>query len=263
MGFRLKNRWAVITGASSGIGLALARELAARGCHLFLTARRESLLREHAEALGKKHKVEVAFAALDLAEAGAASRLLTHLKPYPISILINNAGFARSGLYEKESWPEVSRMIDLNVKFLSEFTLLMLEPLRNFAGPARILNVGSVAGYQGVTNMVPYAATKAFVNHFSEGLNWELRGTNVTVTCMRPGKTASEFFEVAGMTGSKLTRSGVMSSEAVAKQGIRAMIKGKPHVVTGWVNKVMVFSLRLSPRDMVRRVITGMFRDLA
>lgn len=263
MKIKLIDRWALVTGASSGIGESIARELAARGCHLFLVARRESRLRDLAAELSGKHRIQVRLAAMDLSVPGAADALLAAIEGLPVSVLVNNAGFAATGLFEAIPRPTVTSMIDLNVKFLTELTQRMLPALKAHPRGAAILNVGSIAGYQGVINMAAYAATKAYVNNLTEGLNWELRDTNVHATCLAPGKTASEFFEVAGMSGTGMARSGLMSSEAVARQAVMALEKGKPAIVTGWLNKLMVFSLRLSPRGMVRGVITRMFRDLA
>ncbi len=263
MKMELKGRWALVTGASSGIGEEIARELAARGCHLVIVARREARLAELAKKLSAEHGVEVKPLAMDLAPPGAAEKLTSAVEGLGVSILVNNAGFAATGVFETIAWQTISSMIDLNVRFLTELTMRLLPALKAHPDGAGILNVGSIAGYQGVTNMAAYAATKAFVNNLTEGLNWELRGAKVHATCLAPGKTASEFFEVAGMTDTSMARSRLMSSRAVARLGVDALQKGKPKVVTGLMNKLMVFSLRFSPRSMVRTVITRMFRDLA
>ncbi len=259
----LKDRWAVVTGASAGIGKAIAEILAARGCFLFLVARREARLESLAQTLAKTYGVKVKWCALDLIARDAAATLFQQLEPYPISIVVNNAGFAVAGRLEKADGEELSRMIDLNIGFLTEFCRLMVPRLKDRSEGGHILNVGSVAGYQGVPFMASYAATKAYVNHFTEGLNWELRGTGVGVTCLQPGQTASEFFQVAGLSDSKMANAGLLSCEQVAREGVNAMVKGKPKTVAGLLNKVRVFGLRLTPRSLVRLVITGMFRDMA
>lgn len=262
MGFGIKNRWALVTGASTGIGKAIAENLAKQGCNLFLVARRDHLLQEIAVQLISKYKVEVKWYALDLTHQGAATMLADQLKRYPVSILINNAGFAVAGKFEQSEWTRLNNMIDLNMRFLTQFTHLMLPRLLAMKDGARILNVGSIAGYQGVPNLVTYAATKAYVNHFTEGLNWELRNTAVKVTCLQPGQTASEFFEVAGVTEAHMANTGLMTCDEVAKVGIKAMIKGQPRLVAGFLNKLLIFSLRFSPRSSVRMVITKLFQDM-
>ncbi len=262
MGFTLRGRWAVVTGASAGIGRAIARELAARGCHLFLVARRDHLLQELAVELISNYAIEVKWYALDLGSTHAADLLFEQAVRHPISLVINNAGFAVAGPFDASDWSKTSQMIELNIRFLTHFCYRMLPHLRALAEGGRILNVGSIAGYQGVPNMAAYAASKAYVNHFSEGLNWELRGTKIAVTCLEPGQTASEFFEVAGIHDTQMANTLLLSCEAVACQGIDAMIKGKPRHVAGWLNKLLIFSLRFSPRSMVRMVISRLFKDM-
>jgi len=258
--FELKNRWAVVTGASSGIGKALAQELAERGCCLVLTARREQRLAELAAELNARFGVKTTWRALDLTEPNAAAELAGSLESKPISILVNNAGVALSGPFQEAD--RLAAMIALNTVFLTDFTRRMLPRLLARSDGARILNVGSIAGCQGVPYMAAYAATKAFVNNFSEGLDWELRGSSVGVACLMPGQTATEFFEAAAMTHANVAKSGLMSAQAVARVGVKALIAGRGGHVAGWFNKFRVFSLRLTPRWLVRLVITWLFRDL-
>ena len=263
MAFELKNRWAVVTGASSGIGKAIAEELAAHGCHLFLVARREALLQELALRLSAKWRIEAKWLSLDLAQPEASQQLLERLADHPISIVVNNAGFAVAGAFGRADRETLSKMIDLNIRFLTDFCRLMIKPLQQNLDGARILNLGSVAGYQGVPHMAAYAASKAYVNHFTEGLSWELRGTGIGVTCLQPGQTATEFFEAADIADTHMANAGLMTAAAVAREGVAAMVKGKPRVVAGLLNKIRIFGLRLSPRSLVRVVITRMFRDMA
>lgn len=263
MGFTLKNRWAVVTGASSGIGREIACVLAAQGCHLFLVARREEMLRDLSVALAEQYGVDVKWRPIDLTIPSAPADLAEQLEQLPISIVVNNAGFAVAGSFESSDFNAISRMIDLNIRFLTGFCRLMLPRLKARKDGARIMNVGSVAGHQGVPNMAAYAATKAYVNHFTEGLNWELRGTGVAVTSLEPGQTASEFFDVAGVSDVFMAQFGVLRPEAVARIGVSVMVKGKPRHVVGFLNKLLIFSLRITPRFMVRMVITRLFRDWA
>lgn len=263
MSFVLKNRQAVVTGASAGIGEALAEELASRGCHLHLVARREPLLVSLAERLQNEYGVSVHCHALDLTDPDAASNLCARLASESISVVVNNAGFALAGPFDSRPWQRISSMIDLNIRFLTAFCHGMLPLLKQRPETCRILNLGSIAGYQGVHNLAAYAASKAYVNIFSESLNWELRGSNIIVTCLQPGSTASEFFKVAEMEGSLMSRVGVMSARSVALVGVKAMIRGRASVVAGLFNKLKIFSLRLSPRWSVREVIRFLFNDLS
>ena len=263
MAFSLKDRWAVVTGASTGIGKAIAEKLAARGCHLFLVARRERLLEDLASGLSSEYGIRAEWRALDLTSADTARILAERLEAFPVSIVVNNAGIAVAGSFDKAKPGDLSKMIDLNIRFVTEFCRVMLEPLKRRPEGARILNVGSITGYQGIPNMAAYAATKAYINNFSEGLNWELRGTGVVVTCLQPGQTSSEFFEVAGVADAHMANTGLLTPGEVARQGVAAMVKGRPRRVTGWVNRIRVFGLRFSPRGVVRLVITRMFRDMA
>ncbi|CAM2008373.1 SDR family NAD(P)-dependent oxidoreductase [Acanthopleuribacter pedis] len=262
MSFTLNNQWAVVTGASSGIGTEIARRLAGSGCHVVLVARRQERLNEVAARLEQEHRVQTRVLPLDLTEPGAAQRLGEAVADLPITVLVNNAGFGKTGPFNGEDFAVYQRMVTLNILFLSELTYQLLPRLREAAGGARILNVGSIAGYQGVPNMVVYSATKAYVNHFSEGLHWELSDTKVRVTNLAPGKTESEFFDVASMRGTQFARTGVLSAERVANLAVKAMVAGKRNVITGWDNRLNVFALRFSPRWLVGVVLRFLFREM-
>lgn len=262
MSFDLSGRWAVVSGASSGIGAELARELAKRQCHLILVARRAERLRELAVQLESEFHVETQIHALDLSVVGAAQALFELVKDQPISVLVNNAGFGSAGPFPQMTSEQVANMIMLNNSFLAQFTLL-LWPRLLAADAARVLNVGSIAGEQGVPNMAVYAATKAFVNHFSQGLSFELKAdSKLRVTCLMPGKTESEFFDVASMRGSRFVKSNVMSAKAVARQAVHAMVLGKPRVITGWTNWMSVMAGRYSPQWLLRSTMRRLFGDL-
>lgn len=262
MKLELKGCWAVVTGASAGIGRALATELARSGANLVLVARREGLLNELSQILVNRHDIKTRIIAMDLTKPLAHDILCERLDNLPITVVVNNAGFALSGRLEKQDWVRLSQMIDLNMRFLTGFCQLMVLRMRALNQPCRILNVGSVAGYQGVPFFAAYAASKAYVNNFSEGLNWELRDTQIRVCCLQPGQTATEFFKVADMENTKVSRSQLSDAEDVALQGVHLIRKGGDSLVVGWMNKIKVFGLRLSPRWMVGRVIRDMFKDL-
>lgn len=262
MGFVLKGRWAVITGASAGIGKYLAMELARRGCHLVLVARRQGLLDKLAEDLSSKFAISTEVIGADLTDQNASEALIEAIGDKPISILINNAGFAQTGTLDGGDWSKLRAMIQLNLVFLAGFTHAMLPRLKAAPNGARIMNVGSLAGYMGVPYMCTYSATKAFVNHFSEGLAWELADSQVRVTSLEPGSTRTAFFAVAGMQEAFMSRFNVMVAEKVARLGVKAMVVGRARLVTGLVNKLGVFGLRLSPRWLIGIVVRRLFQDV-
>ncbi len=260
--FDLKGRWALVTGASSGIGAALAVEIAKAGGNLVLVARQEQALEQLAGKLASDYQIETRVKALDLSREEAPGLLADFLLDLPISVIVNNAGVGCSGRFPEMDGPRVRAMLALNVYFPTEFCRLMIPRLLARGEACRILNVGSIAGNQGVPWFLPYAATKAYINMFSEGLNWELRGTPVVVTCLEPGSTHSEFFRNASMEGSFMSRVDVMTAASVARLGIAGMVRGKARVVPGFTNKMRVWSLRVTPRWLVRESIRLMFRDL-
>lgn len=262
MAFDLKNRWALVTGASVGIGKCLAEQLAEAGANLVLVARREELLNDLAAELEEHRQIQTRVIALDLTAPDAVSELMAQIQDLPVSVLINNAGFAETGPFESTEEQRLLNMLQLNVVFLTQMTRALLPRLLKEPQGARILNVGSLAGYMGVPQMAGYSATKAFVNHFSEALAWELRHSGVRVTSLEPGSTQTEFFEVAGMQGSFMSKINLMPASQVAKAGVRAMIAGRRRLVAGVVNKLGVFALRLSPRWLVGWVVGHLFADL-
>lgn len=260
--FDLSGRWALVTGASSGIGAALAVEIAKAGGNLVLVARQEQALQQFAGQLSLDYGVETRVKALDLSRDDAPEFLAEHLLNLPISVIVNNAGVGHSGRFSEMDAAHMRAMLALNVYFPTEFCRLMIPRLLARGEACRILNVGSIAGNQGVPWFLPYAATKAYINMFSEGLNWELRGTPIVVTCLEPGSTHSDFFRKASMEGSFMSRVDVMTAASVARRGIAGMVRGKARVVPGLTNKLRVWSLRVSPRWLVRETIRLMFRDL-
>lgn len=241
---------ALVTGASSGIGMELARLHAARGGDLVLVARRQDRL----EAL--KHELESAYAitatviAKDLSVPAAAEELYHEVTTRGIRVdyLINNAGFGGHGLLYQRDWSADRAMINLNVLALTALTRLFVADMvqRN---RGRILNLGSVAGFLPGPLQAVYYSTKAFVLSFSEALANELAATNVTVTVLCPASTATEFMQTGHLEGTRLFRFGVASARQVASYGYDAMLRGKTVAVPGLTNKFIAHALlRLLPR---------------
>jgi short-subunit dehydrogenase len=238
---------ALVTGASAGIGKELARILA-RDHELILTARREPELRALAAELAP---VACHVFPADLADPGAPRTLFEAIRErgLVVDVLVNNAGFGDLGPFADADLAKMLRMIQVNITALTELTGLFLAGMRE-RGRGRILNVGSVAGFQPGPFMAVYYATKAYVNSFSEALAAELAGTGVTVTCLAPGRTESEFNAVAGFASASPV-GGTADARSVAEAGVRAMKRGQRMIVTGFRNRALIFAERFVPRGMV------------
>jgi short-subunit dehydrogenase len=243
----------LITGASAGIGLELARVFAAAGYDLILTARDQVRLEKLAADL-KPAAVRVI--AQDLSLAGAAEEI--HRLAPKVDVLVNNAGFGVYGKFADNSLSQELNMIQLNVAALVALTKLYL-PGMIAARSGRIMNVASTAAFQPGPLMAIYFATKAFVLSFSEAIANELEGTGVTVTALCPGPTATEFQERGKMQDSGLVKGKkMMTARTVAEAGYQGLMAGKTIVIPGLQNKLMVESLRISPRSVVTKVVRRM-----
>ncbi len=242
----------LITGASSGIGLELARVCPEKGHHLVLIRRHAGRLKDAATELAA-HGVKVHTIRKDLSEPEAADAVLKELTRKKISVdaLVNNAGFGDHGAFEKSDWEKVSMMIMTNVHALTHLTRLVLPSMRAH-GRGIIVNIGSTAGLQPGPYMAVYYATKAFVNHFSEALDYELRGSGIRVTCILPGATSSGFQEAASLNGSLIDRlAKLATSRQVAEFTYAKMMAGRRFAIHGVFNRILAFSLRLTPRFLV------------
>src|SRR6202140_1266082 len=254
-----RGKWALITGASAGIGVALARELAAGGANLVLTARRQERLEELARELTAKHKIKTSVFAADLAEVTAPEKIFAFTRAQGISIelLINNAGF---GAYGEFPSIEVSRLLDMvqvNCAAVVHLTRLYLpEMVERRSGD--ILILASTAAFQAVPYISTYAATKTFDLHFAEGLAEEVRQYGVRVCALCPGSTETEFFQVAGQRNH--THRAPETAEKVAHVGLAALALGKSSVISGFKNWLGAETVRLVPRRMVARIAAGIFR---
>jgi short-subunit dehydrogenase len=244
---KLLGKRAVVTGASSGLGVDFARELARLGSDLVLVARRVDRLEALAAELTKEHGVRVEVVAMDLGAPGAAQTL--HAKVGGADILVNNAGFGLYGDALDMDWQRERAMLELDIVTLVELTKLFGKEMRQ-RGFGRILQVASIGAYQPTPLYATYSAAKAFVLSYGEALNYELRGTGVTCTVVSPGVTATEFLEVSGQKKTLYQRIFMMQSPEVARLGVRAMLRGKPSVVTGFSNALAAWSMRLTPRRL-------------
>ncbi|HEV2329996.1 MAG TPA: SDR family oxidoreductase [Verrucomicrobiae bacterium] len=252
----MKNETVLITGASSGIGLELAKCFAADGCRLVLVARNRSALEDLAATLKDKFKIESVVLAADLSVPDAPKQVFDSLACQKISVdvLINNAGFGLHGRFADMPLARQLAIVKVNVTALTELTGLFLpEMLRKKGGG--ILNVGSVAGFVPGPNMAIYYATKAYVQSFSEALAEELAGSGVSVTVLCPGPTESNFGAVARGDKVRVAQSAKMSAETVARFGYFAFRNRKTVAVPGFGNRSLVFLTRLMPRQTIRRTV--------
>lgn len=245
----------LITGASSGIGAAFARKLAARGRNVFLVARSEEKLITLCNELGRSGGVRAQYFAIDLT-LPEASRLLfeeTQKRGIAIDMLINNAGFGSMGDSAKLELETELKMIDLNVKALVDLTNKFLVPMRE-RKQGTIINVASTAGFQAVPFMATYAATKAFVISFSEALWEENRPHGVHVMALCPGVTETNFFAASKMQRPPMRTA--QTPEEVVETALRALKRQRPLAISGWLNLAMMQTERFIPRSWVTR-ITG------
>jgi uncharacterized protein len=249
-------KWVLITGASSGLGLEFADLMAQQKVNLVLAARRQEPMERLASDLCRKYGVDVLVEAIDLASAGAASRLKSSLdaRSVAIDILLNNAGYGLHGAFQEVAIERTMDMIQLNVTTLTELTYLFGRDMA-MRRSGHILLVASLLAFQAVPGYAAYAASKSYVLALGEALHDEFRPHGVVVTTLCPGHTATGFDVAAGATASPLLRLLTMQSRPVAAIGITALSQGKAMVVAGLLNKMAAFSNRLAPRSMQRAIM--------
>ncbi|MFN5544816.1 MAG: SDR family NAD(P)-dependent oxidoreductase [Bacteroidota bacterium] len=255
---------ALITGASNGIGLELAKVHASKGGDLVLVARNKAKLDELKSTLEKEYKVKVYTIGKDLSATNAANEVYneTIRQNIQIDYLINNAGFGEFGLFTDTDWNKELKMINLNITTLTAFTKLYLQDMvKRRSG--KIMNVASTAAFQSGPTMAVYFATKAYVLSFSEAVNNEVSDKGVTITALCPGATESGFQAAAAMEESRLVKGRKLpSSEEVAQYGYAAMMKGKTVAIHGLMNWILANSVRFTPRSIVVK-ITRKIQDKA
>ena len=253
----MTNKTALITGASSGIGLQFAKLHAHYGGDLILVARRYERLLALKEELENTFNIRVAIFAIDLSKPGAAEKLYLNVTEQKLQVdyLINNAGFGDFGYFHKTDWEKDEQMINLNIMALTQLTKLFVSDMIK-RGSGKILNVASTAAFMPGPLMAIYFASKSYVLAFSEAVANELKGTGVSLTALCPGPTESEFQDAANMEESMLfKRSKVATSEDVAKYGYNQMIKGKVVAIEGAINKFSIFASRFVPKNVLTSIV--------
>ena len=257
---KLTAEFALITGASSGMGACFARALADRGRDLVLVARSVGKLQALAREITARHSRRVEVIDQDLSAQGAALRLVTVLNERGIAVdlLVNNAGFGAHGQFWRLPHDRQLAMIRLNIVALTELTYLLLPGMleRRRGG---IINVSSTASFQPMPYTSVYGATKAYVTSFSMGLAEELREYGVKVLALCPGGTATNFFD-AGQFGKVNLPGGLQSAEEVVEVGLRAYERGDSLAMTRFIHRLMLFAQRLAPRRFVTEQAGKMFR---
>jgi short-subunit dehydrogenase len=252
-------RWALVTGASAGIGAAFARELAARGCSLVLTARREDRLAAIAAELMQRYHVRVECIAADLAEPAAPQKLCSEITRRGIAIdtLINNAGYGLPGSFVSQPWAKHAEFIQVMMTAPCELAHLLLPSMQQ-RGYGRIVNIASLAGLvPGSAGHTLYGASKAFLIKFSQSLALENRRHGVNVCAVCPGFTYSEFHDVTGTRGvvSKMPNWMWLTADEVARRGMDAVERGEIVYVTGRINRAIKTLFKLLPDRFALRTI--------
>lgn len=248
---------ALITGASSGIGLEFAKIFAARNSNLVLVARSAGKLNELSAQLVKEYGITVRVVAADLSRMDEVQQVydICEQEGIIIDYLVNNAGFGDFGFFIENDWNKTEQMIDLNIKSLTKLCRLF-APAMAARKSGRILNVASTAAFQPGPTMAVYYATKSYVLFLSEALSNELKDSGVTVTCLCPGATESGFQSAAAMEESALVKGKKLPAAAeVALFGYKAMMKGKLTVIHGVMNYLMANSVRFTPRAWVLPIV--------
>jgi len=254
--------YALITGASKGIGKALAWELASKNYNLLLVSRSSHQLLEVAAAIKAKHKISVDIFPADLSEPESPANIKAWCvaNNYDVSILINNAGYGLWGNFDSIPLQDQLNMMTLNMQSIVRLSYEML-PLLKKQSHAYLLNVSSTAGYQAVPTLSVYAATKSFVLLFTRGLRLELLGSNVSVTCLSPGATTTEFMDRAGMEALKeKAKKFEMSPPAVAKIAIRGMFAKKAEIIPGFTNYISAKLASMVPKSLTEKIAAGIYK---
>lgn len=258
--------YAIITGASKGIGKAIAESFAERKYDILMVARSEKLLAENASELSKKYGIQVQYLSIDLTSPNAAEKIfaLCKEKNFDVSVLANNAGYGLLGAFHTLALDEQLNMMQLNMQSLVQLTSYIIPILQQHKGKSYILNVASTAAHQPVPYLGLYAATKAFVLSFSRSIYWELKDTGISVSCVCPGPTDTEFVDRAGMKGDKKIAQQAerfnMSPQYVAEIAVEGMLKGKMEIIPGFSNKAGAFLSRITPKKIVEKTIARIYK---
>jgi uncharacterized protein len=256
---------ALVTGASSGIGAALARELASRGYSIALAARREERLRSLATDLSGEHGVSAEVIAADLGDPAGRDQMAEDLRTRgrSVEVLVNNAGFGHQADFATSPRERMVEMVRVNVEAVVDLTSRFLGPMVE-RGRGSVINVASIGAFQPLPGSAVYGASKAFVLSFSEAIRTELRGSGVSVTAVCPGPVRTEFTEAAGIPGVEDRTPGIawMSAQDIARNAIDGAADDKRVVVPGMLNRASALAGQHSPRAVALPLIGRFWRNL-
>lgn len=253
--------WALVTGASQGIGEQIARVLAGRGYCLILTARSAEKLKTLASELTARQGIDCLTFSCDLSSREGAIRLLSFIEESgkPIEVLVNNAGFGLLTEFGETDWSVFSQMLELNLFSLTHLTHFFVKRFRT-SGKGFILNVASTAAFQPVPFFSVYGASKSYVLSFSEAIREELKDSGIQVSVLCPGPVDTPFHERAGTNDLQFFKWILLQSKDVAKRGVSGLFNGKAVIVPGVFNQLLALSNRIFPRFMVRKITGRLFR---
>jgi short-subunit dehydrogenase len=254
--------YALITGASKGIGKSIAYQLAKQGYPLLLVARSAEELNALSNNLQVKYGIETAVLSIDLSTNGASLQVIEWIETnhYPLGILVNNAGYGVWGDFSQSALSDQLGMMQLNMNVVVELSHLLI-PLLSKEKQAYILNICSTAAYQAVPTLAVYSATKAFVLSFTRALRFELSKTPISVTCFSPGPVDTGFAERAGLSAlNKMAEKFNMKPDEVAKVAVKAMFKKKSEVIPGFTNIISVYANRVLPKAFIEKTAAGIYK---
>lgn len=254
---------ALITGASKGIGKEFAKVFASKNCNLVLVARSGDELQKLKEFIVQKYNVSVHLIVKDLFTANAVQEVFEeiHYNNIDIDYLVNNAGFGDYGEFVSTNWERYNNMINLNINVLTHLCKLFISDWKG-RKEGKIINISSTAAFQPGPMMAVYFATKSYVLHFSEAIAKELENSGITVTAVCPGPTSTEFGSESGMSASKLVKNvKILDAADVARQSYDAMMRGKPVIINGGMNKIAPFFIRFLPRKWVTQLSYNIMRE--
>ena len=256
---------AVVTGASSGIGAAIAKELASRGHSLTLVARREERLRSLATELAADHGVGADVISCDLGDEAERDRLATELRNRDrlVEVLVNNAGFGHQADFARSPHERMVEMVRINVEAVVDLTSRFITGMVD-RGRGSVINIASLGAFQPLPGSAVYGASKAFVLSFSEAIRTELRGSGVSITAVCPGPVRTEFMDAAGMPGVEDRTPGMVwaSAEDVARQAVDGALRDKRVVVPGVLSRATALAGQHSPRAIALPLIGRVWRNL-
>ncbi|CAM3549601.1 SDR family NAD(P)-dependent oxidoreductase [Flavobacterium chungbukense] len=254
--------YALITGASKGIGKSIANELAKQGFPLLLVARSDEELKLLSADLQAKYGINVFILSIDLSINGAALKVGDWIKTnnYPVGILVNNAGYGVWGDFSQSALSDQLGMMQLNMNVVVELSHLLV-PVLSQEKQAYILNISSTAAYQAVPTLAVYSATKAFVLSFTRALRFELAQTSISVTCFSPGPVDTGFAARAGLSAlNKMAEKFNMQPDEVAKMAVKAMFSKKSEVIPGFTNIISVYANRILPKAFIEKTAAGIYK---